>query len=93
MNDAVRVTLSVMLGALIGHVRCSTDTQDLTAQRDRSRELGVAEQRIYLDHGPTGTNRRRSGPDQALAEVCAGDTPPSRTRPVRPLGPGRTSDR
>jgi DNA invertase Pin-like site-specific DNA recombinase len=31
---------------LIGYARCSTDDQDLTAQRDRLCELGVAEQRI-----------------------------------------------
>lgn len=54
--------------------RCSTDAQDLTAQRDRLRELGVTENRIYLDHGLTGTNRKRPGLDQALAAVRAGDT-------------------
>lgn len=46
-----------MTETLIGYARCSTDTQDLTAQRDRLRALGVAETRIYLDHGLTGTTR------------------------------------
>ena len=46
----------------------------LTARRDRLRELGVAEERIYLDHGLTGTNRKRPGLDQALAAVRGGDT-------------------
>jgi hypothetical protein len=50
------------------------DAEDLTAQRDRPSELGVPEQRIYLDHGLTGTNRNRPGVDQALAAVRAGDT-------------------
>jgi DNA invertase Pin-like site-specific DNA recombinase len=59
---------------LIGYARCSTDDQDLTAQRDRLCELGVAEQRIYLDHGLTGPNRARPGLDQALAAVREGDT-------------------
>jgi len=59
---------------LIGYARCSTDTQDLTAQRDRLRELGVAGDRIYLDHGLTGTSRKRPGLDQALAAVREGDT-------------------
>ncbi len=59
---------------LIGYARCSTDAQDLTAQRDRLRDLGVAEDRIYLDHGLTGTNRNRPGLGQALAAVRAGDT-------------------
>jgi len=40
-----------MTETLIGCARCSTDAQDLTAQRDRLREFGVAEERIYLDHG------------------------------------------
>ena len=59
---------------MIGYARCSTDTQDLTAQRDRLRELGVAGDRIYLDHGLTGTSRKRPGLDQALAAVREGDT-------------------
>ena len=63
-----------MTETLIGYARCSTDAQDLTAQRDRLRELGVAEDRIYLDHGLTGTNRNRPGLDQALAAVREGDT-------------------
>ncbi|MFQ6397923.1 recombinase family protein [Nocardia sp. KC 131] len=63
-----------MSGTLIGCARCSTDVQDLTAQRDRLSELGIAEQRIYLDHGLTGTNRQRHGLDQAVAAVRAGDT-------------------
>ncbi|MCH2220877.1 MAG: recombinase family protein [Dechloromonas sp.] len=65
-----------MAGAdtLTGYARCSTQTQDLTAQRQRLYELGVADDRIYLDHGLTGTNRARPGLDQALAAVRAGDT-------------------
>jgi DNA invertase Pin-like site-specific DNA recombinase len=59
---------------LIGYARCSTDEQDLTAQRHTLLGLGVAEDRIYLDRGLTGTNRRRPGLDQALAVVRAGDT-------------------
>jgi Resolvase, N terminal domain len=63
-------TLPVMSETLIGYARCSTDAQDLTAQRDRLRELGVAEERVYLDHGLTGTNRKRPGPDQAAGWRC-----------------------
>jgi DNA invertase Pin-like site-specific DNA recombinase len=59
---------------LIGYARCSTDSQDLTAQRQRLRELGVTEERIYLNHGLTGTNRARPGLDQALAAVREVDT-------------------
>jgi DNA invertase Pin-like site-specific DNA recombinase len=59
---------------LIGYARCSTDEQDLTAQRQTLLGLGVADERIYLDHGLTGTNRARPGLDQALAAVRAGDT-------------------
>ena len=63
-----------MTETLIGYARCSTDAQDLTAQRDRLRELGVPEERTYLDHGLTGTSRKRPGLDQALAAVREGDT-------------------
>jgi len=37
-------------------------------------KLGVAADRIYTDHGLTGTNRLRPGLDQALAAVRSGDT-------------------
>jgi DNA invertase Pin-like site-specific DNA recombinase len=63
-----------MNDTLIGYARCGADKQDLTAQRERLRELGVTEKRIYLDHGLTGTNRKRPGLDQALAAVREGDT-------------------
>src|SRR3712207_3931256 len=36
--------------------------------------LGVVGERIYLDRGLTGTNRRRPGLDPALAAVRSGDT-------------------
>lgn len=57
----------------IGYARCSTDTQDLTAQRQALAALGVAQDRIYTDHGLTGTTRARPGLDQALAATRAGD--------------------
>src|SRR5579864_1319416 len=63
-----------MNDTLIGYARCSTDKQDLTAQRERLRELGITEKRIYLDHGLTGTNRKRPGLDESLAAVREGDT-------------------
>ena len=63
-----------MTKAIIGYARCSTDKQDLAAQRAALIELGVAPTRIYVDHGLTGTNRARPGLDQALAAVRKGDT-------------------
>jgi DNA invertase Pin-like site-specific DNA recombinase len=53
----------------VGYARCSTDEQDLTAQRDGLLGLGVEADRIYVDHGLTGTNRER--PD------CARRSPPA----------------
>jgi hypothetical protein len=47
---AIRYT-SIMPGALIGYARCSTDHQDLTAQRDQLHELGV---HIGGGHGAHG---------------------------------------
>ncbi|WBU58501.1 recombinase family protein [Paracoccus sediminicola] len=58
----------------IGYARCSTDKQDLAAQRVALLDLDVAEDRIYTDHGLTGTNRERPGLAQALAAVREGDT-------------------
>lgn len=49
------------MSALLGYDRCSTDQQDLTAQRDALSGLGVEVERIYVDHGLTGTNRERPG--------------------------------
>ena len=57
----------------IGYARCSTEAQDLTAQRTQLAQLGVEAERIYVDHGLTGRNRARPGLDQALAAVRAGD--------------------
>ncbi len=59
---------------LIGYARCSTDEQDLTAQREALIALGVPPDRVYIDHGISGTKRERPGLDQALAAVRTGDT-------------------
>ncbi len=59
---------------LVGYARCSTDQQDLTAQRDALSALGVEPNRIYVDHGLTGTNRARPGLREALAACRSGDT-------------------
>ena len=63
-----------MTVTLIGYARCSTDKQDLAAQKAALTDLGVPSDRIYTDHGLTGTNRLRPGLDQALAAVRMGDT-------------------
>ena len=62
-----------MPGLKIGYARVSTDAQDLTAQRDALQALGVKPERIYVDHGFTGTNRDRPGLREALAVCRAGD--------------------
>ncbi len=63
-----------MVALLIGYARCSTDQQDLTAQRDGLLALCVDPSRIYVDHGLTGTNRDRPGLREALAACREGDT-------------------
>ncbi len=65
---------STVAGLNIGYARVSTEGQDLTAQRNALAALGVAEERIYVDHGLTGTNRARPGLREALAACRAGDT-------------------
>jgi hypothetical protein len=59
---------------LIGYARCFTDTEDLTAQRTALAALGVTPDRIYVDHGLTGTTRARPGLREALAACRSGDT-------------------
>ncbi len=66
-------TLGPVSGLLIGYARVSTDEQDLTAQRDALTALGVAPERIYVDHGLTGTNRARPGLREAMAACRGGD--------------------
>ena len=61
-RDPIR-TLPPMTATLIGYARCSTDRQDLAAQHQALLELGVAEDRIYTDHGLTGTTGWQ-GPSQ-----------------------------
>jgi DNA invertase Pin-like site-specific DNA recombinase len=63
-----------MTELLIGYARVSTDGQDLTAQRDALDRLGVAAERIYVDHGLTGSNRDRPGLWTVLAVCREGDT-------------------
>ena len=63
-----------MTATLIGYARCPTGRQDLAVQQQALSELGVAEDRIYTDHGLTGTTRTRPGLDQALAALREGDT-------------------
>ena len=63
-----------MMTITIGYARCSTDKQDLAAQKAALEKLGVHPDRIYTDHGLTGTNRDRPGLNQALAAARTGDT-------------------
>jgi len=57
----------------VGYARCSTDRQDLTAQREALAALGVEPDRIYVDHGLTGRNRDRPGLREAAAACHGGD--------------------
>lgn len=58
---------------LIGYARVSTQDQDLEAQTAALRALGVAADRIYVDHGFTGRDRERPGLREALAACRPGD--------------------
>ncbi|GAA5189518.1 transposon Tn552 resolvase [Arthrobacter sp. Hiyo1] len=59
---------------LIGYARCSTSSQDLTAQRNALSAAGVDPDAIHVDHGFTGTKRDRPGLGKALAACRDGDT-------------------
>ena len=58
----------------MGYARVSTEQQDLTAQRHGLRALGVGDDRIYVDHGLTGTNLDQPRLWLALAACRAGGT-------------------
>jgi Resolvase, N terminal domain len=46
---------------LVVYACVSTEQQDLTSQRNGLHALGVGDDRIYVGHGLTGTNRDRPG--------------------------------
>jgi len=69
MRDA-----DAMTGMKIGYARVSTSGQDVTAQGEALQALGVAQDRIYVDHGLTGANRDRPALREAMAACRAGDT-------------------
>ena len=73
-----------MSGLLIGYARVFTEAQDLTAQRDALAALGVAAERVYVDHGLTGTNRDRPGLREALYRAIERDRA-ARPRSSTPL--------
>lgn len=58
---------------LIGYARVSTSGQDLQAQRDQLQQMGVEQERVYVDHGFSGGERDRPGLREALAAARAGD--------------------
>jgi hypothetical protein len=91
-----------VLAAKIGYARCSTDKQDLEANRQILLGLGASAEQVYLDRSYSGTNRLRPSLDRALAAVSAGDplvVPNSTSSPapfptpctsVTPSPPGRS---
>ncbi len=62
-----------MTATLIGYACCSTAKQDLATQKAAIEQLGVAANRIYTDHGLTGTNRSLPGLNQVLTAIRTGD--------------------
>ena len=72
-------------GRLIANTEVTVDDQGRAARRedrrrpgpaepDRPTALGIANERIYVDHGLTGTNRARPGRREAMAACSASDT-------------------
>src|SRR5699024_11993980 len=60
-------------GYRIGYARCSTDKQDLRAQKAELAKLHPDQ--VFTDEGFTGTKRdSRVGLDQAMSALRAGDT-------------------
>ncbi len=63
-----------MTAIKIGYARVSTHGQDFTAQRQALADLGVEPDRVYVDHGISGTHRARPGLREALTACRPGDT-------------------
>jgi hypothetical protein len=63
-----------MTELLVGYARVSTEQQDLSVQGNGLHPLGVADDRIYVDHGLTGPT--------ATDRVCDWRWPPA--EPVTP---------
>ncbi len=70
----------------IGYARVSTNGQDFTAQRQALADLGVQAERVYVDHGITGTHRARPQYLQLRARLGVSG---SRTRVSVPRAGGR----
>lgn len=58
-DGGLSVTLPAVTAVLIGYARCSTDKQDLEANRQILLDLGVPAERIYLDRAYSGTTPAR----------------------------------
>ena len=74
VNGGYSLQPGTVPGMLIGYARCSTDKQDLEANRQILLDLGVDPNNIYLDRAYSGSTRARPGLDKSLAAVRAGDT-------------------
>ena len=61
-----------------------TNVPDLSAQLAALADLGVGDDRIYVDKGLTGINRARPGLREALAACRAGDPLVVTIGPPRP---------
>lgn len=72
-----------MSALLVGYARCSTDAQDLTAQRDALLGLGVEAERIYVDHRLADLDARSSWSSDSSRRRIGLRTVPVRDRQAR----------
>ena len=82
-----------MSALLVGYARCSTDEQDLTAQRDALLGTGVEAERIYVDRGLTGTKRERPGLREAGRVPGRGHLGGDQARPAGQVSARCSGDR
>ena len=66
-----------MSAPLVGYARCSTDQQDLTAQRDALAGLGVEAERIYVPITAPSTSTSRGALCRSLDRHLQGLMPTS----------------
>lgn len=58
---------------LIGYARCSTEKQDLTAQCQQLKILGVSEENIFTDRGFSARCKHRPGLEKSIVVLREGD--------------------
>jgi DNA invertase Pin-like site-specific DNA recombinase len=73
-HDAAQTCHFPLPKTFIGYARCSTDKQDLTAQREALAELGVAADRFHVYHKIDWNESGHARTESRACRCSQGDT-------------------